>query len=425
MMFRRMIKLFGLTKHLALVLLMMGIVPTVAWAYVNDLRITELDPHNSRVEVTNIDGGTFMVSTDLPFYYSSLGSPLYYHSIPPGWIFQTGQSSVFSDLVNFSASRTDFWLYRDDGFDNTGSVIHGLQFGTPLSQSKTGVAVSAGIWPDATTTLPAPPPGHTLAWDGGGYAARNWYVDATPSMWSYPDVTAPGTVPSSLGLSSSSTQSFEDCSLGDQIDAIENWSMNGDGADFSARFVSDTLGQSDVRLQSVSTKWLCIKDMDDLGDNRIEGPTIEAGAQSPGYQWAFSANLEQAPPSGVTALAIQHKQGGDFIDAWGFRFSQEEVEFVVFDAGGTPAAAGLYTYKDDKDIGQWVQFTLQADWVNNQVTATVNGGSQKVFPIDLTGDQWTFRFSYDGFNGRTVMLLDDLSLNITQRNDAQAWKVYR
>ena len=107
-MFRKTNKHFGLTIRFALTLSAMGIAPMVAQAYVNDLRITELDPHNSRVEVTNINGGTFNVSTELPFYYSSLGSIYYYHSIPPGWIFQNNQSSVFGDLVNFSTWGTDF-----------------------------------------------------------------------------------------------------------------------------------------------------------------------------------------------------------------------------------------------------------------------------------------------------------------------------
>jgi hypothetical protein len=114
-------------------------------------------------------------------------------------------------------------------------------------------------------------------------------------MGTYPDVTTPATVPPSLGSSAFSMQTFEDGSLGDQVDAIVNWSMTGTSTDFSARFVSDALGLSGARPLSPSTQWLCIKDADSLGDNRVDGPTLEADSQSPRYEWEFFALLEQIP----------------------------------------------------------------------------------------------------------------------------------
>jgi hypothetical protein len=136
-MLERINKYLAVANPLGPILLVIGLLPTLAVAYVEDMRITELVPHNSQVEVTNVDGGTFMNSTELPFYYSSLGNPFYYHSVPPGWILPTNQGVVFSQLVNFSTSATDFWLYRDDRFDEPSAIIHGLQFGTPLSPNKT------------------------------------------------------------------------------------------------------------------------------------------------------------------------------------------------------------------------------------------------------------------------------------------------
>jgi hypothetical protein len=124
-------------------------------------------------------------------------------------------------------------------------------------------------------------------------------------------------------------------------------------------------------------------------------------------------------------LTVQHKQGNDFVDAWGIRFTDERAELVIFDAGGPPALASLYTYGNEYEIGQWVRFTLRADWMNDQAMVTVNGGSPTILPIDLTGDQRVFRFSYDGKNGTAVILLDDLKLNITQRNGAEQWESYR
>ncbi len=404
-------------------MLMWAVFAAEAFAYVNDMRITEVDPHSRpepRVEVVNYNGGAFMLSNEMPIWYTSWGNPFIYTGIVPGWTFYTNTLLVV-DCPALSAN-TDVWLYRDPAFDNPGSIVHGLQFGNLLPNNKTPVAVRADKWPSVMAALPSPPGGHTLAWDGGGYELRNWYIDATPSIGVFPDPQPTGTVSQALNLNGA-VQGFESGSLGDEIKAISGWSDEGGGARFKARFVSDAAAANG------STRWLCVKDLDQSGSNRILGPALSFAQGPAGYACSFKVNVELA--SGATsfppALALQHHDGDQFQDTWGIQFAETQALLAVATAGGAPAAASIFNYDGATATGEWILIDLLVSFSSGTIKASVNSELAGSLPIDPTGDKQSLRFAYVGSGDQSAMilLLDDLSFGPLPETGAEEWAQYR
>jgi hypothetical protein len=61
-----------------------------------------------------------------------------------------------------NATASDLWLYRDSNFENPGSMVTGLKYGTEANVGRTGLAVVAGVWPSASALVPTPPAGQSL-----------------------------------------------------------------------------------------------------------------------------------------------------------------------------------------------------------------------------------------------------------------------
>ncbi|MEQ2007328.1 MAG: hypothetical protein ABMA26_11070 [Limisphaerales bacterium] len=126
-------------------------------ADVSELRITEVNPATSQVEVTHTGAAGFTVASFLPFCHSfSYGS-----GIPAGTSFGPGESKTFT-VSGLSATASDVWLYRDSNFASPGSIISGIKFGSSASLGRTSVAVAAGIWPSTSAFLPLPRAGESL-----------------------------------------------------------------------------------------------------------------------------------------------------------------------------------------------------------------------------------------------------------------------
>lgn len=124
---------------------------------IDNLRVTEVDPEEEVVEVTNISPQPVSVGSALPFSYSMNELT----AIPPGTEFDPGESKDFI-LPLLSSSDSDVWLYRDDDFSNPESILSGVKYGPESDVGRTSVAVAAGIWPDTSAFVPAPPTGDSI-----------------------------------------------------------------------------------------------------------------------------------------------------------------------------------------------------------------------------------------------------------------------
>lgn len=66
-------------------------------------------------------------------------------------------------------------------FDNPANILDFVQYGA-AQQPRSDIAVSAGIWPSDADFAVAPGMGQSLAWDGAGHSASNWFRDASPTL---------------------------------------------------------------------------------------------------------------------------------------------------------------------------------------------------------------------------------------------------
>lgn len=403
---------------------------TAGRADVADLRITEVDPYHQQIEVTNVNGGSFMLSGEIPIPYNFDFNNTKRMGIVPGFIFMTG-SILVVPLPDMHTYASDCWLYSSEAFDNPGSVIHGVQFGTPPAGRRNAeIAALAGKWPDKNASAPMPPPGCTLAWDGDGNTPLDWYVDSTPSM-GQPNTTVAGSVdepfPGPQGQ-----QGFETPALGDQVTALKGWTMSGVGTRFNARFVADVNGQSGARPGSLSRHWLRIRDTDATGDNALWSPPVQFGAIT-GYRLACYLNQETTPTAtgaARPALVVQIATGPDqWADAWAIRFKDGGVEAAVLAAGGVPSATPLYDLRGATGVGQWVKVELVLDLAGGTLLASVNGAKPVPLPISPAGDPLKLRLAYQGGgSGNTQdLLLDDIELApwTEPQNAAAGWAKYQ
>jgi len=138
-----------------LALLIRGLLP--ARAGLSDLRITEVNPATSQVEVTHIDTNPFTTTSDLPFCHRFNYSTV----IPANTTFGPGESKVFI-VAGLNATDSDLWLYRDGNFSSAASFLTGLKYGPAANVGRTALAASVGLWPSATAFVPVPPAGQSL-----------------------------------------------------------------------------------------------------------------------------------------------------------------------------------------------------------------------------------------------------------------------
>jgi hypothetical protein len=207
-------------------------------------------------------------------------------------------------LVNLRPIDSDFWLYQNDQYDNPGSMIHGLKWGGIDNVGKMSIAEQAGLWPSTTTSLPSPPPGYTLAWDGSGFTAHDLYLDSTPTM-GFADPTNPASIENTMtGLDPG--QDFESASPDEPVDVIQDWNIQDGSGDFTAVFVGDVNGATHPDKAVSGTTWLRINDADTAGSNQVTGPVINGN--SAGYHWSFFLNQLVIPQASenLPGIMIQH-----------------------------------------------------------------------------------------------------------------------
>ncbi|UCH83617.1 MAG: T9SS type A sorting domain-containing protein [Candidatus Latescibacterota bacterium] len=373
-----------------------------------NLRITELDPWSSQVEVTNF--GPPFTTGELPMCHRMNCSS----SIPLGTVFGAGGIHVFS-VPNMDRTDTDLWLYRMMPFSDPNNLIHGAKYGSQPGVGHTDVAVSAGKWPSESSFAPAPFYGASLAFDGYGWDPKDWYVDETPSF-GRPDYTDPGTVARSLYFPGGK-QDFEEVLLGDEVFAVVDWEIIDQSAVqgmFTARVVDDVLGV--VGSESGSTRWLRIRDQNDADEqNDVVSPMIAATEQTD-YEWAFWVTIEEAAggTGAYPAIMIQHAstQTDDVRATWGVEFRGDDWFLVVTESGGAAAETRL-----DMPLPQpWRWFFVQivTGLENESVQVLVDGQLAGELPtqIDFDLDTRFYRLAYrGGGQGNTgTLLIDDVSV---------------
>jgi len=373
-----------------------------------NLRISEVDPHNDEVEVTNA-GPAFTTGADRPFCHRFD----YVSDVLADSVFGAGTSLVFS-VANLDDGDSDLWLYVSAPFFDASNIIHGVKYGPQANVGRTALASGVGLWTGADQFAPAAPVGMTLAWDGFGMSPRDWYVDETPTMGSA-DSTPNDVVSSNLTVDGG-MQDFEAMSLGDELDAITDWATVNSApmaGMFTVRSVNDVLGETSAR--GASTRWLRIRDQDDANANRFYTSAIDADEQR-NYTWTFAINIEEATPAGAATkprLTVQHAMPG-FVNAWGIEFSDTEASLIVTNDGGDADSVQLYTLASPTGVGDWVTIELSVDFDAMTVQAAANGGEPVSLPIDpdATIDTTRFRLCYrgEGTGNVITMLLDDISI---------------
>jgi len=386
------------------------------FAQVENLRITQVDPHNNLVEVTNV-GPAFVTATSHPFCHRFN----YFSAISVGTSFAAGESKVFT-VSGLNSADSDLWLYKAPPFEVAGNIVHGVKYGPAPNVGRTGLASSAGLWPSATAFAPAPPVGMTLSWDGFGFAPADWFIDEVTPI-GQPHTTVPDQVSSDL-IFPAGMQTFENVPLGQEVFAIAGWpTVNTSGpGEFTVRVVNDVLGVIGPRPGSDSTRWLRVRDQDaGPAQNRFYSSVVTAPVQR-NYAWTFYINLETAP-TGVgerPRLTIQHPDG-DFANAWGIEFTQTQALLLVTGIGGPASSAPLYDISGATGVGEWVRIDLRVDFASGEVSAAVNGGGEVSLPIALSasaaGDVMRFCYRGEGEGNVMTMLIDDVAISFSCDED--------
>ena len=93
-------------------------------------------------------------------------------------VWEPGESLVFDLTIG---SPADVWLYRNNSFGSSASILNGLQSDGVKGSSRTSVAVDAGIWPGASDFVPNPADGDSLHLVGDPGDPANWISGAPRS----------------------------------------------------------------------------------------------------------------------------------------------------------------------------------------------------------------------------------------------------
>ena len=157
-----------------------------AKADVDQLWITEIVPSSGVVEVTNTGNEPVVLNTAFPFCHRFN----YTNQIPAGTRFEAGESKMFG-LAGLNAMDSDLFLYRDSSFGAPDSIISGLRYGPESRVGASGIAASAGIWPDPTASTAVPSPGQSLALVGPNpFSPDHWAVQS-PDLGRFEAVSTP------------------------------------------------------------------------------------------------------------------------------------------------------------------------------------------------------------------------------------------
>ena len=103
---------------------------------VGGLRITEVFPVQSQVEVTNT-AGAFETAT-LPFSHEDDTNSF----IPAGEFLESGEIAVY-DVSRLDGNDSDLWLYRGGPLDDPENLLHGVKYGPRADVGNTSTAVAA------------------------------------------------------------------------------------------------------------------------------------------------------------------------------------------------------------------------------------------------------------------------------------------
>lgn len=192
-------------------LVTLAVLACLSTARAQEFRITEVLPNpvagDQIVEVTNIGGATANLGG------MNLCVQNIYHALPsvslaPGASVRVHMSAagvntptdIFTGLsfpsLGFLIQSVS--LYKPGAgfifFGNPANIVDFLQYGAG-GQLRSEVAVAAGIWPSIDEFVPSPSAAVSLAWDGGGETAANWFRDTSPTLGA-PNLTATSAVAS-------------------------------------------------------------------------------------------------------------------------------------------------------------------------------------------------------------------------------------
>lgn len=379
---------------------------------VADLRITEVQPLTDTVEVTHTGASGFTQTGDVFFRFGTSSQ-----AIATGTAWAAGEVKQFT-VTGLPDTLSDLWLFSDNQFTQSSSLIHGVKYGGAAAAGNESVAVAAGAWPSVSHYCPAPAAGQTLAYDGAGFAPQDWYIDATPSLGAFPD-NASGSSSGTAFSWPGATEDFEGMSLGDTAAALTGWVVVDSSLPgvFTIRSAADTYGGGGT-APSGSARWLRINDSDGGNvQNRFYSPTVVAPAAPVSYAWTWYVNLEEPLAAGAAnypRMVIQHIDGG-FVNAWGVEFTDSAINLVVIAPAG--AATPSTTPAEVALTNQWVKLTLTVNFATAQVALSVNNQVPVTAAIapGATLDRSQFRFCFrgEGTDNSCKLLLDDVSFTGT------------
>jgi len=216
----------------------------------------------------------------------------------------------------------------------------------------------------------------------------------------------------------SGSQNFESMALGADVATLPGWVRVPPmpAAGFAVTAANDVLGN--VMPRDGSTKWLRVADTDgSAAQNRFYTPGVVAPVDSD-YMWTFYVNLEAVPPAPADPgskprITIQHRDAGNYANAWGIEFTSEGASLIVIPAtGGATSSISLYSLSSPTGVGDWVKLELRVRFGAGTVSASVNDGPEISRPISppVSVDKKDFRWCYRGENSGNInrMLVDDI-----------------
>ncbi len=382
-------------------------------ATVSELRITEVrfpSPGSPTVEVTHIGAGGFTQAADAYFRFGTSSQ-----AILSGTAWTAGEVKQFT-VTGLSSTLSDLWLYIDNQFTLSTSIIHGVKYGGSTASGNETVAVAGGIWPGTLVFCPAPGVGQSLAYDGVGFATQDWFVDSTPSLGAFPDNASGPAVATNFAWPGGS-QTFETVSVGDTLNSLTGWTFVDTSAvpnTYTVRTVADSGGSG---LPSTgSTRWLRVNDPDGANvQNLIHSPTVIAPANPNNYSWTWFVYFEQPIAAGAAQfprMMIQHLDGA-MSDAWGVEFTNTAINLVI--TAPTGAATPSTTTADGAYFNQWIKLQLSLNFLANTVALSVNNQvpvSQTIAPSgSMNRAQFRWSFRGDGTGNVSRVLVDDIAFS--------------
>lgn len=376
-------------------------------ATVAELRITEVRPLTDTVEVTHVGAAGFTQTSNAFFRFGTSSQ-----AIPNGTTWTAGEVKQFT-VVGLPDALSDIWIYIDNQFTLSSSIVHGVKYGGSAASGNETVAVAAGIWPGAAAFCPAPGVGQTLSYDGVGFATQDWFIDSTPSLGTFPDNATGAAVATNFAWPGG-VQTFETLSLGDTLASLTGWTLVDTSAvpnTYTVRSVADSKGGG---LQSSgSTRWLRVNDPDGANvQNLVHTPTVVAPANPNNYSWTWYVYFEQPIAPGASQfprMMIQHLDGA-MTDAWGVEFTDAAINLLI--TAPTGAATASSTQVDGSYFNQWIKLQLSVNFTANTVALSVNNQIPVSRTISPSGtmNRMQFRWSFHGEGTGNVsrVLVDDL-----------------